>query len=106
MKLPQSFFPALLSGLAGFTLLISPSVFAAPKADCVTPINVNTSDVHCLMTVHGIGETMADRIVNYRHDHGPFKTMDALKAVKGISDKKLVKWQNELTVVRTDEIEK
>lgn len=102
MKLPQSFFPTVLAGVAGLSMLVSPSGFAAPTAACTSPVKVNVADVQCLMTVHGIGEKMADRIVQYREEHGQFKTLADLAAVKGISDKKLAKWQDELTVSDTE----
>lgn len=102
MKLPQSFFPTVLAGVAGLSMLVSPSGFAAPMAACTSPVKVNVADVQCLMTVHGIGEKMADRIVRYREEHGRFQKLEDLVAIKGISDKKLAKWQDELTVTEAE----
>lgn len=98
MKLPQSIFPAVFSGLASLSLLVTPPVFADSNTACKTPVDVNKADVHCLTLVHGIGEKMADRIVQYREANGDFKSLEDLVAVKGISDKKLNKWKDELTV--------
>jgi competence protein ComEA len=40
-----------------------------------------------LVTLPGIGEVLAARIIAYREEHGPFQTLDQLKGVKGIGDK-------------------
>ncbi len=79
----------------------SDSTFAARSAQAaeapLTPalegtdnrINLNTADRAALMTLPGIGRVLADRIVQYRTDHGPFRSINALSAVKGISRRKL-----------------
>lgn len=54
-------------------------------------ININKADKNSLMTLSGIGEKMADRIIEYRNNHGEFKTIDELKKVSGIGDKKFNK---------------
>jgi competence protein ComEA len=54
-------------------------------------ININTASKELLMTLPGIGETTADRIVQYRKDHGPFTTLEDLMNVKGIGKKKFAR---------------
>ena len=51
-------------------------------------ININTATAQELAELPGIGLIMAERIIEYREDHGKFKTPDDLKKVKGIGDKK------------------
>lgn len=52
-------------------------------------ININTASAQQLSDgLSGIGETIAQRIVAYREQHGPFKSIDGLKNVNGIGDKK------------------
>ena len=51
-------------------------------------ININTALAQELTALPGIGLIMAERIIEYREDHGKFKTPDDLKKVKGIGDKK------------------
>ncbi|CAH1779507.1 unnamed protein product [Owenia fusiformis] len=47
-------------------------------------INVNTSNVFQLMKVKGIGQNIAENIVDYRERKGQFRSIDELVKVKGI----------------------
>ena len=48
-------------------------------------VNIDTADADTLAeSLPGIGPVKARRIVEYRERHGPFGTIDALQAVKGI----------------------
>ena len=44
-----------------------------------------------MMTIPGIGKTMADRIVAFRDEHGPFKRVEDLMKIKGIGEKSFQK---------------
>ena len=48
------------------------------------PVNVNTASAAELETLPGIGPIFAERIIQYRQEHGPFRTVDALLLVHGI----------------------
>ncbi len=61
-------------------------------------VNINTASVAELDAVKGIGETKAKAIVDYRTKHGPYKSVDDLRAVKGFGEKTLAKLKPELTV--------
>ena len=52
-------------------------------------ININTADAQTLQTLPGIGEVLAQRIVEYRAENGPFVSVDALDNVYGIGEGKL-----------------
>lgn len=50
-------------------------------------ISINEADSNDLECLPGIGPTLAQRIIEYRHKHGSFKTLEGLKNVKGIGEK-------------------
>jgi len=61
-------------------------------------VNVNTASAAELTSVKGIGEAKSQAIVDYREKHGPFKSVDDLKAVSGIGDKLLEQLRPQVTV--------
>ena len=50
-------------------------------------ININTASKSLLSYVSGIGEKMAENIVNYRAENGPFEDRKALKKVPRLGEK-------------------
>lgn len=65
----------------GASLLLSSLAWAGQ-------VNINTADAGTLATeLKGIGEKKAQAIVDYRKQNGPFKNVDDLANVKGISTK-------------------
>lgn len=51
------------------------------------PININQASAQELEALPGIGPTYARRIIEYRQLHGPFRTKEQIKEVKGIGEK-------------------
>jgi competence protein ComEA len=49
-------------------------------------ININTATADELEALPGIGEVIARRIIAYREQNGPFRSVDDLIHVQGISD--------------------
>ncbi len=64
-------------------------------------INLNTATKEELVALPGIGPAKAQAILDYRSAHGPFKSVEELKDVKGIGAKRFEKLKSELTVVGT-----
>ncbi|MDQ0664208.1 competence protein ComEA [Arthrobacter ulcerisalmonis] len=52
-------------------------------------INLNTADAAALDTLPKVGPVLAQRIVDWRKDHGPFKSVEELDAVDGVGPKML-----------------
>jgi competence protein ComEA len=61
-------------------------------------INLNTATKDELIALPGIGPAKAQAILDYRNAHGPFKTVEELKDVKGIGAKRFEKIKGELVV--------
>jgi len=52
------------------------------------PVNINTADAAALAkALNGIGPAKAKAIVSYRDKNGPFKSVDQLAMVEGITQK-------------------
>ena len=51
-------------------------------------VNINTADAALLMTIPGIGEDLAGKIIHFRNEQGPFTALSELKGVSGIGDHK------------------
>jgi competence protein ComEA len=47
-------------------------------------VNINTASAKELTTLGGVGPKLAERIVEYRDAHGPFKKPEDLKKVDGV----------------------
>lgn len=107
MKKPLSFlFAALAVFLVAFTVgfflgrntvrsdiritfpeTTAPAIAADTGMD--NPVNINTAGVYELASLPGIGETIAERIVQYRTEHGAFSSPGELLNVYGIGTTKL-----------------
>ena len=61
-------------------------------------VNINTATQEELMTIDGIGETYAERIIELRERIGGFTSVEQLLEVEGISHKKLDRIRNYITV--------
>lgn len=61
-------------------------------------ININTADAALLQTLPGIGPATAQRIIEYRNQHGRFRSVDELDNVKGIGPKRLERIRPLVTV--------
>lgn len=50
-------------------------------------VNLNTASRHLLAYVSGVGPALADNIVEYRREHGPYSSREELLKVKRLGDK-------------------
>lgn len=49
-------------------------------------VNINQADREALMTLPGIGESKAEVIIQYREEHGEFKSIEELMEIPGIKE--------------------
>jgi competence protein ComEA len=84
----------ILVGLA----VSAPVAVAAPAASTskaapgtVVPVDLNQASESELTAVPGIGPATAQRILEFRKEHGPFTQVDDLLKIKGIGEKSLEK---------------
>ncbi len=63
-----------------------------------TLIDLNTASADELETLPGIGPVLAERIVAYRTEHGPFRSVDELAEVRGISPRMVDELRGLVTV--------
>lgn len=61
-------------------------------------VNINTAGAEELQTLTGIGPVLAERIIAYREEHGPFRSVEDLLEVKGIGEATLEKLRDDVTV--------
>ena len=82
-------------------LTMSTAVMADTPQAPVAPtglVNINSADVAQLAFLPRVGTKAAQRIVDYRKEHGNFKKTSDLMQVKGFGEKSYQKLANWLTV--------
>ena len=78
-------------------LIILLALFVVNSIAIATPVNVNSADAKTIAdALAGIGQKKAEAIVKYRTEKGPFKTIDELMQVTGITKKILAKNPNDI----------
>jgi len=61
-------------------------------------VNINTASLEELDGLDGVGPSTAQKIIDYRTEHGGFKTIDEIKEVPGIGDAKFAAMKDSITV--------
>ncbi len=86
------------SSFAAFQQRIAADTAArAPVLDGQS-LNINTASITELLSLPGIGRTLAERIVQHREHKGRFRAAEDLQNVKGINRKKFEKLKPYISV--------
>jgi competence protein ComEA len=75
-----------------------PSIAAAPKRSPKDLLDLNRATEQDFDALPGIGPRLAERIMEYRQSVGAFRSLDGLRAVKGIGKKKFERIRPLVTV--------
>ena len=76
----------------------APTKTAASFTQDIGKIDLNSADKDLLMTVSGIGEKTAQRIIEYRQAHQGFHDLEELKDIAGITDYRYGKIKHTLII--------
>lgn len=68
------------------------------SGDIPVRMNINTATVSELDLLPGVGEVIAERIVSFREENGPFRSVDDLIHVEGVSDRTIDGFRDQVTV--------
>ncbi|MBQ6552443.1 MAG: helix-hairpin-helix domain-containing protein [Clostridia bacterium] len=79
-------------------LIFKPTSSTTKTVETKWVVNINTASAEELMMLDGIGEALAERIIDYRDEHGDFETVWDVVNVSGISRNLFNKIYEHITV--------
>ena len=88
----------LMTQDAGSSTIISNSETDNEENSKEVKVNINTANKEKLETLPGIGETTAQKIIDYREANGKFNSIEDIKNVSGIGDAKFNSLKDKITV--------
>ncbi|GAB2843740.1 hypothetical protein GCM10027074_07970 [Streptomyces deserti] len=86
--------PAPVTGTGAGGTAAGGTAGAVAGAGPAAPISLNTATVDQLDTLPGVGPVLAQHIIDYRTQHGGFRSVDELREVNGIGDRRFADLRN------------
>jgi len=78
---------ALVGLGVNFALKVNSRIERVVKVDSnIAKIDLNQAKTEDLLSLRGISPKLAEKIIAYRNQHGPFRNLEELKEIKGIGD--------------------
>ncbi len=90
--------PELIEIVQGEGASETPTDVYAAQSAASSKVNINTASLEALQTLKGVGAATAQNIIDDRTANGPFKTIEDLKRVSGIGDKRFAAIESEICV--------
>ncbi|MFF7964388.1 helix-hairpin-helix domain-containing protein [Streptomyces sp. NPDC007903] len=78
----------IVVGASGAPPPVGVGAVAAAGGASSAPVSLGTATVEQLDTLPGVGPVLAQRIIDYRTQHGGFRSVDELRQVDGIGDRR------------------
>jgi competence protein ComEA len=89
---------AFIFAVASLLFLFGGASHAQKKNPPAKPVNLNSASAEELQQVPGIGPATAKSIINFREKSGPFRRVEDLLAIRGISKQALERIRPYVTV--------
>ena len=90
--------------VAGFMAFSQTAALCATKVEvkanlaAAALVNVNKASAEELQVIRGIGPSLAERIIQYRDEHGRFEKVEDLVKVRGIGEAKFEKIKEQVSL--------
>ena len=89
---------AFIFAVASLLFLFTGASHPQKKNPPAKPVDLNSASVEQLQQVPGIGPATAKSIINFREKSGPFRRVEDLLAIRGISKQALERMRPYVTV--------
>jgi competence protein ComEA len=77
-------------------ILRNNDILNIPYIKDIPCISINTAILEDLITLNGVGDVTAKRILEYRTTHGFFRSLEELMQIKGIKEKTFAKFKHQI----------
>lgn len=89
---------AFVAAAASFCAILSVANALAEKKPPAKPLDLNTATIEQLQQMPGVGPATAKAIVQFREKSGPFRRIEDLLAIRGITKQRLEKIRPYVTI--------